>query len=57
VKNIELRVQKGSITYEQLAKCLGVSINTIYNWFSKDNLDEVKRLRLLNAINEIREGK
>jgi hypothetical protein len=56
VKNIDLRVRKGSITYDQLAEQMKVNRNTVYNWFNKTDLGEVERLRVLRAIEEIEEG-
>lgn len=56
MKNIDLRVKKGSITYEQLAKQMGVNKATVYNWFKKTGLGEVERQRLINAIDEIKRG-
>lgn len=53
MNNIELRVRKGSISYKDLSEQLNVNINTVYNWFNKPNLDEVKKIRLINAIEEI----
>jgi AcrR family transcriptional regulator len=53
VKNIDLRVKKGRITYDQLAEQMKLNRNTIYNWFKKSDLDEVKRQRLEKAIEQI----
>lgn len=57
MKNIDLRVKKGSITYDRLAEQLDVSRMTVHNWFNKENLGEVERQRLLIAIEEIKEAK
>jgi transposase len=56
VKNIDLRVRKGSISYDQLAKQMNINRNTVYNWFKKTPLGEVERLRVIKAIEEIEEG-
>lgn len=57
MENIDLRVKKGSITYDRLAEQLDVSRMTVHNWFNKKDLGEVERQRLLIAISEIKEGK
>lgn len=54
--NVDLRVKKGTIPYHQLANKLGVNMNTVYNWFNNAKLDEVRKQRLLNAIEEIEKG-
>ncbi|HLG26733.1 MAG TPA: hypothetical protein VI423_03015 [Paenisporosarcina sp.] len=56
MENIDLRVAKGSITYDRLAAEMNVTRTTVYNWFKKPGLGEVERQRLLNAIREIKEG-
>jgi len=56
VENVELRVKKGSISSRVIAKHMGIHENTVYNWLNDASLDEVKKQRLLIAINEIKEG-
>lgn len=51
--NIDLLVEKGSISYKRLAIQAGVTERTMFNWFGKP-MDQVKRLRVLKAIDEIR---
>jgi hypothetical protein len=52
--NIDILVEKGSITYGMIAKHVGVTERTMFHWFSKP-MDEVQRGRTLKAIKEIKE--
>lgn len=54
MKNIDLRIKKGSLTYEEIGEKAGIHTNTVYKWFNKTDLGEVERQRILNAIEEIR---
>lgn len=54
VENVELRVKKGSISCRIIAAQMGVHENTVHNWLNDANLDEVKKQRLLIAIEEIK---
>lgn len=56
MENIDLRVKKGSITYDRLASEMGVTRTTVYNWFNKADLGEVERQRLINAIEKVERG-
>lgn len=51
--NKDLRIAKGGITYEEIAKQAHLNKQTVYKWFNRE-LDEVKKGILLNAINEIK---
>lgn len=51
--NIDLQIEKGSITFKELAKVIGVHHRTIRNWFDKP-MNEVQKGIVLKAINEIR---
>jgi hypothetical protein len=57
VENIDLRIKKGSLTYEEIGEKAGIHANTVYKWFNKTGLGEVERQRLMIAIDEIKEGK
>lgn len=56
MKNLDVKVKKGSITMPQLAKHLGVSVSTINYWLNVIEMDEVKKYRILLAIDEIKKG-
>ena len=57
MENVEVRVKKGNISCKSLGKKIGVHENTVANWLNRPNLDEVKKQRLLIAIQEIKEGR
>lgn len=58
MKNLDVKVRKGKITMPQLAKHMGVSVSTVNYWLNVIEMDEVKKHRILLAIEEIeREAK
>jgi hypothetical protein len=48
--NKDLRVAKGSTSYKLLSKFVGVSYVTLSNWFNREEMDDVKRMRVLKGI-------
>lgn len=54
---MELRVKKGNISCKTLGEKIGAHENTVANWLNRPNLDEVKKQRILIAIEEIKGGK
>lgn len=53
VKNLDLRVRKGNISFQRLASELGVHMNTVRYWFNSSEMDGVRIRRVLNAIETI----
>lgn len=49
IKNADLRVRKGSFSYQDLAKEVGVHWTTVSRWFISD-MDQVKEMRVIKAI-------
>lgn len=57
MKNLELRVEKGSIKLIELADHMGVHVNTVSKWFNDGEMDVVKKERVRRAIEEIKDKK
>lgn len=55
VLNIDIKILKGSISFDKLAKQVGVSKPTLVRWFNRIEMDPVQRGRVIKAINEIKE--
>lgn len=53
---MELRVKKGNISCKTLGERIGVHENTVANWLNRPNLDEVKKQRILIAIEDNKRG-
>lgn len=53
MKNLDLRVRKGNISFGQLANHLGVHLNTVRRWFNDEDMDAVQIKRVMNAIRAI----
>lgn len=56
-KNLELRVFKGNIEIQEIAKVVGVHRNTMYNWFNDGEMDELQQARVTQAIKEIKRSR
>ena len=57
IKNAKVKVAKAGITMKKLADHMGVSLGTINYWLNSIEMDEVKKVRIMNAIQEIKGGK
>lgn len=57
MENKDLRQEKGSLTYHQIANKLDVHHKTVQDWFQTAKLDESRRKRILDAISSLKEVK
>lgn len=55
MKNVDVRIMMGNVSQKEIAAVLGVTEMTISRWFNKCEMNEVKRHRVVHAIQQIQE--
>lgn len=53
--NRELQIERGSISYQKLAKRVGITYPTMHAWFTKQEMNDIQKGRVLKAIKEIQQ--
>lgn len=54
-RNLDIKKARGKIPVWAVAEKLEIHENTLRNWLRKENLSVEKRIKIMAAINEIKE--